>query len=242
MTVSPSIGLWRAVRSLLTASALTVWVASASAASSDTLAQRMAPCMSCHTGAAADTQSGFVPRLDGKPAGYLFNQLVNYREGRRENKAMAHLVRNLSDTYLWEMAQFFADRDAKQRSRKPPATETADMAHGRTLVRDGVPARDIPACQACHGQRLTGVRPNTPALIGLPRHYIMAQIGAWQTDTRAAAAPDCMHEIAGRLTSRDVQAVSSWLAAQPVPAQMTPRERPIAEPPMRCGSVERPGR
>ncbi len=214
----------------------------APAAPSDTLAQRMAPCMSCHVDAANERDSGYVPRLGGKPAGYLFNQLVNYREGRRRNEAMMQLVRNLSDAYLWEMARFFAGRRAPHRTPDAPPSSDSAMRHGRALVRHGAPERNIPACQACHGQRLTGVRPNTPGLIGLPRDYLMAQIGAWQTDTRAAAPPDCMHKIAERLTSQDVQAVSSWLAAQPVPARMTPRERPIAEPPMRCGSVEQPGR
>jgi cytochrome c553 len=76
-----------------------------------------------------------------------------------------------------------------------------------------------------------------PGLLGLPRDYLVGQLGAWLTGERRAHAPDCMATVAQRLTGGDITAVSAWLASQAVPAAAKPAAR-MAEPaPLRCGSV-----
>jgi cytochrome c553 len=98
----------------------------------------------------------------------------------------------------------------------------------------------VPACIACHGERLTGVAPGVPGLLGLPRDYVNAQLGAWRNKTRRAHAPDCMAAIAERLSLEDVSAVSTWLASQPLPADPRPATT-IARPlPLACGSSPDP--
>jgi hypothetical protein len=72
-----------------------------------------------------------------------------------------------------------------------------------------------------------------PGLLGLPRDYINAQLGGWRTGQRSAQAPDCMRDIARRLSSQDVAAVTHWLAAQPVPANSQPL---AALPPLKAGA------
>ena len=65
---------------------------------------------------------------------------------------------------------------------------------------------------------MTGRAPFIPGLLGLPRDYLNAQLGAWRSGQRRALPPDCMAQVAQRLTPEDIGAVSAWLAAQPVPA------------------------
>ncbi|MBK4735077.1 c-type cytochrome [Noviherbaspirillum sp. DKR-6] len=203
----------------------------------DTIAQRALACAACHGKEGRATREGFFPRIAGKPAGYLYNQLVNFREGRRQYPMMTYMVAHLSDAYLRELAEYFAGLHLPY----PPAA-AADatpeaLARGRSLVVNGDAARDIPACVACHGQSLTGRLPAIPSLVGLPRDYLNAQFGAWRNGARHAAAPDCMAQISQRLDARDVAAVSAWLAVQPVPQDMRP-EPPSATPlPLRCGSA-----
>ena len=116
----------------------------------------------------------------------------------------------------------------------------AVLERGRQLVREGDASRQVPACAACHGQQLTGVLPHVPGLLGLPRDYLNAQLGAWRTGKRRAHAPDCMATVAKALDIQDIEAVSSWLAAQPMPAD----SRPVAAaPPGRtpeCGTAPTP--
>lgn len=152
---------------------------------------------------------------------------------------MNHMVAHLSPAYLYEIAQYFADQRAPYPAAAAAPAESL-AKRGEQLVHRGDQNADIPACAACHGERLTGVQPNTPGLIGLPRHYIMAQLGAWQVDTRHAAAPDCMSQIVTHLDGRDIEAVASWLAAQPAPEDTRPVAQPISDPPLQCGSVPTP--
>ena len=110
------------------------------------------------------------------------------------------------------------------------------LARGQALTVRGDPARKIPACAQCHGIGLNGVNPAIPGLLGLPRDYLVAQLGAWKTRQRRAAQPDCMALVAEQLTAEEVSAVATWLSSQPVPAH-TKLEAPPTEPlPLACGS------
>lgn len=208
----------------------------------DTLAQRLLACTSCHARVDArgePVNDSYFPRIGGKPAGYLYNQLRNFREGRRQYPLMTYLVDHLPDAYLREIAGYYA--------AQPPAAHVAQAAQagasaqllerGRQLVYEGDGARKVPACVACHGQKLTGVEPAIPGLLGLPRDYVNAQFGAWRNKARRAHAPDCMATITARLSLEDVNAVSSWLASQPVPADPRPAASVARPLPLACGSA-----
>ena len=202
----------------------------------DTIAQRVLACTTCHGKEGRATNAGYFPRIAGKPAAYLYNQLRNFRDGRRTNPAMTRLVDHLSDAYLREMADYFAGQDLPY---PPPqnANSPADvLARAQVLVQHGDAQRKIPACTQCHGSAMTGVLPAFPGLLGLPRDYLVGQLGAWQTDKRHAAAPDCMGQIAKRLTADEVSAVAIWLSSQTLPLQ-THAVAASAKPlPMDCGS------
>lgn len=205
------------------------------------MARRMLACTPCHGKEGRATSAGYLPRIAGKPAGYLFNQLVNFRDGRRPNSAMADLVEHLNDAYLRDIAAYFAALDLPYPPAPASAASPAVLARGEALVRRGDPRRGLPACAACHGERLTGVLPAMPGLAGLPRDYLLGQLGAWRQGERRAAAPDCMATIARRLEDADVEAVTQWIAAQPPGADMKPAGAgTLPQPlPIACGSGAR---
>jgi cytochrome c553 len=203
----------------------------------DTLAQRTLACTACHGAQGRAGPDGYYPRIAGKPAGYLYNQLLHFRDGRRHYGLMTRLLEPLSDAYLMEIATHFASLDLPY---PPPAASRATpetMARGRALVLQGDPARQLPSCAHCHGERLTGVLPATPGLLGLPRDYLTAQLGAWRAGQRRAHAPDCMAQIARALSPDDLLAAAAWLAAQPLPADSRPAPRLPSPPRMACGSA-----
>ncbi|MDD2547720.1 MAG: c-type cytochrome [Burkholderiaceae bacterium] len=212
------------------------------AAAAASVASRMAPrvlaCTTCHGKEGRSTPEGYFPRLAGKPAGYLANQLLNFRDGRRSYPQMGYLLEHLSDDYLREMAAHFAALDLPY--APPPAAQAPAtvLERGRQLVQHGDAARQIPACVQCHGPSLTGVNPAIPGLLGLPRDYLNSQLGAWTTGQRRAQAPDCMAAIARQLAPEDVSAVSAWLAAQPVPGGGKPLAQAVGPMPVRCGGVD----
>lgn len=207
------------------------------AAPAAAMAPRVLACTVCHGKEGRATPDGYFPRIAGKPAGYLANQLLNFRDGRRSYPQMTYLIEHLTDDYLREMAEHFAALDLPYPPPPPPQAPPAVLEQGRTLVQQGDVARNIPACVACHGAGMTGVAPSIPGLLGLPRDYLNSQLGAWKTGQRRAHAPDCMADIARQLTPEEVSAVSAWLAAQPVAAGGKPARTLPAAMPARCGGV-----
>jgi cytochrome c553 len=221
--------------------ALWGWPA-ASLAFENTMAERTRACTACHGEQGRAGPDGYYPRLAGKPAGYLYNQLQNFQQGRRQYGLMQGLIDPLSPEYLRAMAVHFSELQLPYPAPAPATVSAAMLATGKTLVLEGDARRGLPACVSCHGKALTGVQPFTPGLLGLPRDYLNAQLGGWQTGQRKARAPDCMTTIAKRLSDADVNAISQWLASQPVPARgsavaMRPPLPPGAAPLPECGSA-----
>jgi cytochrome c553 len=204
----------------------------------DTIEQRVAACIACHGREGASTNAGYFPRLAGKPEGYLYNQLLSFRDGRRFNSDMVHMVRHLPDAYLREIANYFAELDLPY----PPVSTRTDaseqsLQRGKTLALQGDAQRGIPACAQCHGEALTGVAPAIPSLLGLPRLYLASQLGDWLNNGRHALPPDCMAQVGRRLNAADINAVASWLALQPVPANPKPASALPGPLPMPCSAM-----
>ena len=206
----------------------------------DTMAQRTLACTACHGKEGRAGPDGYYPRIAGKPAGYLYNQLLNFRDGRRQYRLMTHLLDPLSDAYLLEIAQHFSRLDLPYPAPQPANLPTDSMQRGQVIAREGDAARRLPACAQCHGPALTGVQPNTPGLLGLSRAYLSAQLGAWRSGQRRAHAPDCMADVANRLTPEDLTAVVGWLASQPLPAHPKPIAALPQPAPIACGSAALP--
>jgi hypothetical protein len=232
--------LWRGLLGAL-AMCLLVGVGSQAASFEDSMSQRTLACTGCHGPQGKSGPDGYYPRLAGKPEGYLYNQLRNIQEGRRHYALMKGLLMPLSDAYLHEIAAYFSALEIPYPAPAAQTTDEALMARGKTLARQGDGALQIPACIQCHGTALTGVQPSTPGLVGLPRDYLNAQLGGWQTGQRKAQAPDCMATIARRLSDADVHAVTSWLASQTVPTNSHPAPsapaRAMAKGALECGSA-----
>lgn len=201
----------------------------------DTIAARVKGCATCH-GSDGQGTRGF-PRIAGKPAGYIFNQLRNFRDGRRSYPPMNYLLEYLHDDYFEEMAAFFA---AQQLPFAPPETSRAlpagQLALGDRLVHQGDPARGVPPCMSCHGPKLTGMEPGIPGLLGLSSRYISGQLEAWRAGTRHANPPDCMSEVAGRLTEEEITAVAGWLGSTAAPAHYAPAPAGSWRTSLACGS------
>jgi cytochrome c553 len=216
---------------------LSAGIAQAQQVVSDTIAQRTVACVACHGKEGRATSEGYFPRIAGKPAGYLYNQLINFREGRRRYPMMTYMVDHLSDAYLQEMAQYFSNLHPPYPAPQSVNVSSTVMERGRALVTKGDASKNIPACIACHGSNLTGVAPAIPGLVGLPRDYLNSQFGAWKNGGRKAAAPDCMAQITERLSVDDISAVSAWLSSQPVPNDMRPASSASVKLPIPCGGV-----
>lgn len=207
------------------------------------MAERVKPCEACHGSQGRAGPDGYYPRLAGKPAGYLYNQMENFSQGRRRYHLMRRMMEQLSPQYQLEMAEHFASLQIPYLPSLAASSSPANspsMLRGRQLAIEGDAAGKIPACNSCHGKQLMGQAPHVPSLLGLPAAYLGAQLSAWTHGERSTAAPDCMADIAKRLTANDAAAVTAWLAVQVVPPSAGyGKANTLASPTtdIRCGSA-----
>ena len=100
----------RTATALLLSACALAFAQTKAAAVPDTLARRLLACAACHgeKGEGLNLKNEYFPRLAGKPAGYLYNQLINFRDKRRSAAVMNYMVAYLSDAYLFEIANHYA--------------------------------------------------------------------------------------------------------------------------------------
>jgi cytochrome c553 len=166
--------------------------AQATERATDTTEARLLACAARNGRQGEGTKNDYFPRPAGKPAGYLMNQLVGFRDGRRRYPPMNYLLEYIPDSYLQKMADYFATLHPPPVPQAVAEVSAPVLARGRSLVTEGDPARGVPACSGCRGPKLTGMEPAIPGLVGLHESYISAQLGAFGYGTRTAAEPDCM--------------------------------------------------
>jgi cytochrome c553 len=202
----------------------------------DTMEARVMACAPCHGAKGEGTNNPYFPRLAGKPAGYLANQLLAFHTGRRHYPPMNYLLEYLSEDYLKKIADYFAAQRPPLPPPMTPVVSNEALSRGESIVTHGDAAAGVPACSSCHGPHLTGMEPAIPGLLGLRASYISAQLGAWRYGTRTATAPDCMQIVAGHLTEEDVTAIAAFLASRPAPPDLSPAPEGSFILPFACGS------
>lgn len=219
----------------LTIPLLLLFCQAVSATEQEEMQARVQACAGCHAYSDAENQP-YAPSIDGKPVDYLYQQLLNFREGRRSNKIMTRMLAHLSSEYLYSIAEYYAQRptDEGQKITSNATLSDEDTVTGQMLAQRGT--LDVPACITCHGGDLRGDGVAIPSLRGLSAAYIVAQLGAWQAGTRHARKPDCMAEVSQQLSSRQIETVAYWISTAPKAAHsLSPRKKEL---PLPCGAVQ----
>jgi cytochrome c553 len=202
----------------------------------DTIEQRMTACTGCHGDRGAGIEGVAFPRLAGQPAPYLAAQMRAFRDGIRLYAPMNFLMSRQSDAYFAEIAAWFAAQTPDARvvdARRRGPLDRAQFDAGDALVHEGRPATGLPACTSCHGPDLAGTTPAIPALAGMPRDFLIEQVGAWKNGSLRGPQPDCMAEVAKRMSGTDIAAAATWLSLQQPVARASAATAPL---PIPCGS------
>ena len=111
----------------------------------DSMEARVQGCVTCHGQSGQGTNNGYFPRIAGKPAGYLYNQLVAFRDGTRSYPPMNYLVAYLPDAYLREMAEYFAKLRPPFAAQEPRPPTRRCSTRGKALATAGDPGKGDPA-------------------------------------------------------------------------------------------------
>ncbi len=174
-------------------------------------------CAACHGADGAGQPPGGYPRLAGQGSFYLYKQMRDFADGRRDGSVMTVIARAMTDDEMQDAAGYYAAATAPW----PDAAAAGDGAleqRGGVLSAAGDAAAGIPACADCHGRAGHGQPPSFPALAGQYPFYLKAQLQDWRTGARRNDALGVMGEIAVRLTDRDVDAAAEYFGHVGPPA------------------------
>jgi len=162
-------------------------------------------CAACHS---SDGSRGSPanPILQGQHADYLVKQLVEYKEGKRDNPVMKAIAASLAVTDMRNVSAFYAAKQAKPGFAKTKAT----VALGEKIFRGGIADRSVPACSGCHGPGGAGIPAQYPRLAGQHADYNETQLLAFRSGARRNSA--VMTDVAAKMNDREIKAVSDYLA------------------------------
>ncbi|MCU7372247.1 c-type cytochrome [Paucibacter sp. O1-1] len=162
-------------------------------------------CAACHT---ADGSRGSPanPILQGQHPDYLSKQLLEFKEGKRNNAIMKGFAATLSDADMKNVAAFYASKQAK-----PGFAKNKELVSlGEKIYRGGIADRQIPACAGCHSPNGAGIPAQYPRLSGQHSDYTELQLTNFRVNTRANSAQ--MTAIAAKMNDREIKAVSDYIA------------------------------
>ena len=171
-------------------------------------AGKAAACGACHGPGGASTNPEW-PKLAGQHASYSYAQLKVLKTGERKAPLMNPLAAPLSDQDMKDLAAYFAAQKPVAGVASPDAVKVAQK-----LYRAGDPARQLPACIACHGPQGAGnAGAGYPRVGGQHAKYAAATLRNYRAKTVAQGLPNAlvMADVAAKLNDAEIDALASYL-------------------------------
>lgn len=159
----------------------------------------MPVCARCH-GEDGAGYGGMFPRLDIQSPTYLADALRAFRQGTRASGTMMAAARSLSDEAITELSDYYGKFVPQPNGGDGRAAE---------IARRGIPERDVPACNSCHGD---GARRDYPRLSGQSPAYLLGQLQLFAAHGAARGGPyaPIMAEVARNLTPDEMAGLADW--------------------------------
>lgn len=183
------------------------FAAPATAAEGDPAAgkQKSGACAGCH-GPNGNASNEQWPNLAGQHESYIYQQLMAFKSGDRQNAIMAGQVANLSEQDMRDLAAYYGGL-----TMEIGAANEDLVKQGREIYRAGDDKRGLPACAGCHGPAGWGNGPAAyPRIGGQNAQYLVIQLQAFAAGERPGGPGGMMNDIASELTEAEMRAVASY--------------------------------
>jgi cytochrome c553 len=165
-------------------------------------------CAACHN-ADGNSVAAANPKLAGQHPEYLAKQLAEFKENKaRKNAIMVGFAAALSPEDMFNVAAYYAGQAPKEGAARNAAT----VRLGERIYRGGIAEKGVAACAGCHGPAGGGIPAQYPRLAGQWAEYTKAQLAAFRAGERANDPNAMMRGVAAKLSDREIDAVSDYIA------------------------------
>ena len=163
-------------------------------------------CIACH-GIDGNSPLPANPNLSGQHAGYITKQLMQFKNGERDNAVMKGMVANLTEQDMINLGSYFE----QQKQNLLFAKSNGENSLGEKIYRAGVATKGLPACASCHGPAGHGIPDLYPRLNSQHAAYTISQLNAFRLETRMNDNSMMMRTIAQKLTDKEMNAVADYI-------------------------------
>ncbi|MGB9093484.1 MAG: c-type cytochrome [Gallionella sp.] len=165
-------------------------------------------CKGCH-GADGISFVDLIPNLAGQQAAYTAKQLRDFQSGARTHQIMSAISRSVTATELADISAYFAGLKIMQ------GDGGGDNPAAEKLYRNGDPARGVPACAGCHGEKgKAPVQAGYPVIGGQHGEYLRVQLFRFRGGDRSNSPDRIMNNAAGKLTDDEIDALAEYLSGR----------------------------
>ncbi len=156
-------------------------------------------CFACH-GPNGNSAAGAFPTLAGQTARYIYLQLKDYKEGRRNNPMMSAIAQGLEKKDMQDIAAYFAaQKQLRTGFKADPIKVTAGAKKGEESL-----------CSMCHLGGMAGQN-EVPRLAGQHPEYIITQLKNFKARERTNDAGN-MTSLAQTLSEEDMENLAHWIS------------------------------
>lgn len=142
---------------------------------------------------------GAYPVLAGQTARYLYLQLRDFKEGRRQDQSMSPIAQALGKEEMQQLAQHFSEQKPKPLAFN---ADDAKVAAGRKKAEESL-------CSMCHLGGLAGQN-EIPRLAGQQPEYVIKQLKAFRSKTRTNDAGN-MAAYTANLSDEDIDNLAQYI-------------------------------
>ena len=157
------------------------------------------PCFACH-GPDGNSKNPDYPILAGQSWRYIYIQLKDFNEGRRNDPVMSAMAAGLSRDDMIALGNFFAAQKAQPTGFK---ADGAKVEAGRRIS-------DAVLCPMCHLGGFVGQN-EIPKVAGQYPQYIRKQLLDFRAKRRTNDAGN-MTSVAGTLSDDDIENLTQYIA------------------------------
>ncbi len=165
----------------------------------DEMPAKAATCLACH-GVNGNSVMPGVPSLAAQNARYIYLQLRDYQEGRRDNPMMSPMAAGLTRPEMQELANYFSQQKLSSKGFK------ADPDKAKL----GLAKANETLCAMCHLGEFKGQN-EIPKVAGQNFDYVVSMLKAFKAKTRTNDAGN-MTSVASTLSDEDIENLGHYIS------------------------------
>ena len=165
----------------------------------DEIPAKAAMCLGCH-GVNGNSSMPGTPSLAGQNARYIYLQLRDFQEGRRDNPIMSPMTAGLTRPEMQELANYFSKQKLSSKGFKADP-EKAKLGKAKA---------DETLCAMCHLGEFVGQN-EIPKVAGQNFDYVIKTLKDFKAKNRTNDAGN-MTSVASTLSEQDIENLGHYIS------------------------------